>query len=95
MDLVVDTGGLPIVIPISPFPLPGFNINPAIWTPRGPSDWEALARRLGMTRKGLTGNVESCKEPAGVPPNGNVQIDDETGDIYYQGEYIGNARDGC
>ena len=63
--------------------------------PRSARDWNHLSRKLGLDVNTIGNNLESCKEAAGVPPFGDARIDDETGDIYYNGEYIGNVLDGC
>jgi uncharacterized protein YukE len=103
LEEVVST--FPTIMPLpgaGPFiaPVPGADplgpvFHPAIVKPRSRSDWDWLARKLGIDGRTLRKNVESCKEAAGVPPSGDVEVDDETGDIYYNGEYIGNAYDGC
>lgn len=74
---------------------PGSNILESLITPRSDRDWGHLSRSLHIDRKELSNNLHDCKFNAGVPPDGNVQVDDETGDIYYRGEYIGNIIDGC
>jgi len=94
-SLSVGLIGVPVLIHSESSNSNDLGIHPAIWTPRNERDWQALARRLRINRDKLGNNVESCKKPADVPPDGDVQIDDETGDIYYRGEHIGNAYDGC
>ncbi|MCI0562516.1 MAG: hypothetical protein MN733_28860 [Nitrososphaera sp.] len=87
--------GLLLVLNAVSRQLAGSNVFEGRITPTSNRDWDYLARRLGISRDRLSQNLHSCKEDAGVPRDGNVQVDDETGDIYYQGEYVGNLVDGC
>jgi hypothetical protein len=73
----------------------GIGVFEARITPRSNRDWNYLGRKLGIDRNTVRRNLHECKERAGIPGNADVQVDDETGDIYHRGEYIGNIVDGC
>lgn len=73
----------------------GSNLLEARITPRGNRDWDYLAGKLGIGRNTVRRNLHECKDSAGIPGNADVQVDDETGDIYHQGEHIGNLVEGC
>ena len=94
------SGGWVIINPLfDPFQSqlnsPSLTIHPTLWKPRNDRDWQALARKLRIDPFELSANVHSCKRAAHVPNDGDVVIDDENGNITYNGEWIGNAYDGC
>jgi len=85
----------PILFPVES---PDSIILPALWKPKQRGDdatWNALAWILGIDVRLLRKNVEDCKYSAGIPGGESVEIDDQTGNIIYNGEVIGNAIDGC
>jgi hypothetical protein len=87
--------GTPVGFSPRPDDLPGNNIFEARITPKSNRDWDYLARELGIDRNTLRENLHRCKRIGRVPPKGNVEVDDETGELFYRDEYIGNLVEGC
>jgi hypothetical protein len=62
--------------------------------PNRNKDWDYVADELGMDRKELSDNLHKIKDSAGVKGNKSVSVDLNSGDVYFNGENIGNLFDG-
>lgn len=73
----------------------GENVYPSVITPRGEKDWSHVAKKLGIDRNRLREVLHKCKKSATLKGDDDVEVDDETGDLWVGDEYIGNLIEGC